>query len=304
VGDKVFVNGRSAIHAGSAGQSTAFPDVNLCPPTPPAGPVPIPLPNVARGADLQGGASSVLIEGNPMAKKSSFLGKSTGNEVAQSTGGGVVSHVVQGKAYFVSYSMDVTIEGEEVPRHLDMLTHNHAAQSPANAAMGTYLGVMDPGAIPPVQQARKAVKENRSASYEMFLTAAPARADDHVDSYELTSHDGRYKTVVAASAGQRTGALTSVKFKNLLRGKSYSLFRLVGGEPSHRIALFERVSYATLLQERPAPPAPPAPATRPQAAPPPPEPPKISTDPLLQGEPIDPGEGWYWAHHHDDDDET
>ena len=154
------MNGRSAIHAGSAGKTICFPDVNLCPPTPPAGPVPMPLPNMAQGADLQGGASSVLIEGNPMAKKSSFLAKSTGNEAAQSTGGGVVSHVVQGKAYFTSFSFDVTVEGEEAPRHLDMLTHNHAAQSPPNAAMGTYLGMMDPAVIPPASEgAAQAARE-------------------------------------------------------------------------------------------------------------------------------------------------
>jgi hypothetical protein len=106
--DKVFINGRSAVHAGSPGQSMCFPDVNLCPPTPPAGPVPLPLPNMAKAADLQGGADTVTIGGNPVGKQSSFFAQSTGNESAQSTGGGVVSHVVQGKAYFVSYSVDVT----------------------------------------------------------------------------------------------------------------------------------------------------------------------------------------------------
>jgi hypothetical protein len=62
-----------------------------------------------------------------MARKSSFIGKSTGSEAAQSTGGGVVTAVVQGKAYFESYSMDVLVEGADVPRHMDMLTHNHAS---------------------------------------------------------------------------------------------------------------------------------------------------------------------------------
>ena len=151
MGDSVFVNKRSAVHAGSAGQSTAFPDICLCPPTPPAGPIPTPLPNLAMAADLAGGASSVLIEGNPMGKKSSFFAKSTGNEVAQSTGGGVVSHVVQGKAYFSSYSLDVAVEGEGAPRHLDMMTQNHLAQSPPNAAVGTYLATMDPGLMPPAK---------------------------------------------------------------------------------------------------------------------------------------------------------
>lgn len=51
--DKVFSNGRAAIHAGSAGKSIAFPDVCLCPPPPPSGPVPTPLPNTAQAAERQ-----------------------------------------------------------------------------------------------------------------------------------------------------------------------------------------------------------------------------------------------------------
>ena len=51
-----------------------------------------------QAADLDGGASSLLIEGNPMGKQSNFK-QSTGNVVAQSTGGGVLTAQVQGKAY-------------------------------------------------------------------------------------------------------------------------------------------------------------------------------------------------------------
>ena len=120
MGDTVFINGRAAVHAGSAGKSIAFPDVCLCPPTPPAGPIPTPLPNNVQAADLDGGASSVLIEGNPMGKQSSYFKQSTGNVVAQSTGGGVVTAQVQGKAYFQSFAMNVMIEGEPAVRHLDL----------------------------------------------------------------------------------------------------------------------------------------------------------------------------------------
>jgi hypothetical protein len=51
MGDTVFINGRAAVHAGSAGKSIAFPDVCLCPPTPPAGPIPTPLPERRRAID-------------------------------------------------------------------------------------------------------------------------------------------------------------------------------------------------------------------------------------------------------------
>src|SRR5512143_2229514 len=126
--DKVFVNGRAAIHKGSAGKSIAFPDVCLCPPSPPSGPIPTPLPNTASAMDLQGGAATVTIEGNPMAHAKSYIGKSTGNEVARPTGGGVITHQVQGAAYFQTFSMNVFVESQPAVRHLDLLTHNHRAQ--------------------------------------------------------------------------------------------------------------------------------------------------------------------------------
>jgi hypothetical protein len=54
---------------------------------------------------------------------------------------GVVTHQIQGKAYFVSWSMDVKIEGENVVRHMDMTTNNHASL-PANAPPWMHLEEM------------------------------------------------------------------------------------------------------------------------------------------------------------------
>jgi len=45
---------------------------------------------------------------------------------------GVVTHNIQGKCYFVAWSMDVQIEGENVVRHMDMTTHNHMGAKPGN----------------------------------------------------------------------------------------------------------------------------------------------------------------------------
>jgi hypothetical protein len=244
MGDKVFINGRSAIHAGSAGKSMAFPDVNLCPPTPPAGPVPLPLPNVAQAMDLQGGAESVLIEGNPVAKKSSFFAKSTGNEAAQSTGGGVVTAVVQGKAYFVSYSVDVSIEGEEAPRHLDMMTHNHAGQSPPNAAVGTYLGMMDPAAVGPASDPPKPRKDDgKPQDIEFYLDHIDNSPAAGLDALHLVSDDGKYDQKLSASAAAPKGGLLWLKFEKVLPAKSYSLYIVQGDE---EIALFEHVAFVNI----------------------------------------------------------
>jgi len=247
VGDTVFVNKRSVVHAGSAGQSTAFPDVCLCPPTPPAGPIPTPLPNLAMAADLQGGATSVVVEGNPMGKKSSFFAKSTGNEVAQATGGGVVSHIVQGKAYFTSYSIDVTVEGEETPRHLDMMTQNHLAPSPPNAAVGTYLAMMDPGALPPADEAPEE-REEEDQQVEVFVDQIDGKPAGGVDGVLLVSADQAYEKELPLSAASPKGGLLSLKFEKVLPNKFYSMYWIVGGE---QVPFFENVPFSRIRAHAP-----------------------------------------------------
>ena len=143
--DNVFINGRAAIHAGSAGKSIAFPDVCLCPPSPPSGPIPTPLTNTAQAPDLQGGATTVTIEGNPVAHAKSYIGKSTGDEVAQSTGGGVITHQCNGSAYFQTFSMDVFIESQPAVRHLDLVTQNHMAPMPGNTPPAPWMSAMMAG---------------------------------------------------------------------------------------------------------------------------------------------------------------
>jgi hypothetical protein len=260
MGDKVFINGRSAVHAGSSGQSLCFPDVNLCPPAPPAGPIPTPLPNTAMAADLAGGASSVTIEGNPVAKKSSYIAKSTGNEVAQPTGGGVVSAVVQGKAYFTSYSMDVTIEGEEAPRHLDMMTHNHAAQSPPNSAMGTYLAMADPAVIPPAKDAPTKRDDTKPQSIDFFLDHQKNTPTGAADEVLLVSDDGAYSQTLSLKAAAPKGGLLCLTFPKVLPGKGYSLYWKVGDQ---KIAIFEHVAFAEILAHTPGTERPKAPEAKP-----------------------------------------
>jgi hypothetical protein len=240
-----------------------FPDVNLCPPTPPAGPVPMPLPNMAQAADLQGGASSVTIGGNPMGKKSSYFAKSTGNESAQSTGGGVVSHVVQGKAYFTSFSMDVTVDGEPAVRHLDMMTHNHAAPSPPNAAMGTYLAMMDPavvGAAKADQPERKEEK-GKPPALEIFVDHLDGAPADGI-SAQLVSDDGAYDQSMALTAATKKGGLLCLKFEKVPPDKSYSLYWKIGDE---QVPFFEHVHFSMIAEHTPGTERP-APATAQEAA--------------------------------------
>jgi len=133
----VFANGREIACKAGAGKSIcAMPDVCLSPPTPPAGPIPIPYPNTGMASDTDGGSKNVKISGDMvMLKNSSSFKQSSGDEAAtKSQGMGVMSGGIQGPVYFMMWSMDVKIEGENAVRHMDMTTGNHASPQ-GNAAV-------------------------------------------------------------------------------------------------------------------------------------------------------------------------
>jgi hypothetical protein len=63
----VYANGMDiACKAGDAKVVAAFPDVCLSPPSPPAGPIPIPYPNSSFSRDMQNGSTKVTIGGQPV----------------------------------------------------------------------------------------------------------------------------------------------------------------------------------------------------------------------------------------------
>lgn len=128
--NEVYANGQEIACKAADGRSVAcFPDPCWSPPGPPAGPVVIPYANTAYARDLANGSRTVFISGQPVAKKNqSYLATSTGNEAAtRAFGMGVITHTIQGKAYFASWSMNVKVEGLNVCRHQDLMTHNHAS---------------------------------------------------------------------------------------------------------------------------------------------------------------------------------
>ena len=133
MGTSVFANGMEISCKASSGKSiAAFPDVCFTPPQAPPTPpgVPIPYPNTGMGSDCSGGSKNVKI-GNKevMLKDSSYFKSSTGDEAGSAPKKGAVTSKTKGKVYFTSWSSDVKFEGENVCRHLDMTTHNHASQT-------------------------------------------------------------------------------------------------------------------------------------------------------------------------------
>lgn len=132
--NQVYANMMEVSCKASAGKSIcAFPDVCFTPPQTPATPpgVPIPYPNTGMASDCTDGSTSVKISGEEvMLKNKSYFKKSSGDEAGAAPKKGVVTSKNSGKVYFTMWSMDVKVEGENVVRHLDMTTHNHASQGP------------------------------------------------------------------------------------------------------------------------------------------------------------------------------
>lgn len=120
----INVNNLTLCHKGSNGISIAtIPDVCKTP-APPAGPVPIPYPNIAMSSDLVKGTTTVKADGGNMcAIDGSEFMKSTGDEPG--TAGGVVSNVNMKEATWITYSFDVKLEGKGACRLTDKMFHNH-----------------------------------------------------------------------------------------------------------------------------------------------------------------------------------
>jgi hypothetical protein len=115
-----FANTRGIAHKGSGGMSMVFPDV--CKTPTPAGPVPIPYPNLGKSSDTSKGPKTVKTDGKMPMVKGAVYSTTTGDEPG--TAGGVISSKTKGVAEYMMYSFDVKFEGKNVCRLGDPLFHN------------------------------------------------------------------------------------------------------------------------------------------------------------------------------------
>lgn len=105
------------------GQCACMPDV--CKTPSPAGPVPIPYPNVAMLTQAKGDtvSSKVKADGKKVATVATEISMSSGDEPG-SAGGGVVSNKFKGSALFKKGSSKVQVEGNDVVYHTSMIGQN------------------------------------------------------------------------------------------------------------------------------------------------------------------------------------
>lgn len=148
--NKVYANMMEVSCKAASGKTIcAFPDVCMTPPMTPATPpgVPIPYPNTGMATDATDGSTSVQISGKEiMLKNKSSFSKSSGDEAGSAPKKGVVTSKNMGKVFFNMWSMDVKVEGENVVRHLDITTHNHASM-PGNSPPMPHMDGMAPPAM-------------------------------------------------------------------------------------------------------------------------------------------------------------
>jgi len=147
---QVYANGLAICCKAAQGKSVcAFPDVCMTPPETPATPpgVPVPYPNTGLASDCSNGSTSVQISGQEvMLKNKSSFKKSSGDEAGSAPKKGIITSTNTGEVFFNTWSMDVLVEGENVVRHLDLTTHNHACY-PGNSPTWPYVDTasMQPG---------------------------------------------------------------------------------------------------------------------------------------------------------------
>ena len=121
----VKVNGaaNSLVHKGSNGVSMAtIPDV--CKTPSPAGPVPIPYPNISQSTMLDKGTTTVKADGGMMiANKGSEFSLSNGDNAG--VAGGVKSSTFMKESTWILYSFDVKMDGKNACRLSDKKFQNH-----------------------------------------------------------------------------------------------------------------------------------------------------------------------------------
>jgi Domain of unknown function (DUF4150)/Domain of unknown function (DUF6531) len=148
MGNEVYANMMEVSCKSANGKTIcAFPDVCFTPPQTPATPpgVPIPYPNTGMASDTTDGSTSVKISDKEvMLKNKSYFKKSTGDEAGAAPKKGLLTSKNTGKVYFNMWSMNVKVEGENVVRHLDITTHNHASM-PGNSPPMPHTDAMAAG---------------------------------------------------------------------------------------------------------------------------------------------------------------
>jgi hypothetical protein len=196
-----------------------MPDVCLSPPSPPAGPVPIPYPNFSAASDTTDGTTTVKIAGGQAGiKNKSSYKQSKGDEAAtKSLGMGVVTATIQGKTYFAAWSSDVKLEGENAIRLSDLTTHNHASTPQNSGSTTASTGTFTPGSREVsceelTDDAKAAKKKSRSGKHKPGRTFAAGQYNPPSGAGQRTTSSS-HMSEIKNKAGMAKGRKDDNEFK-------------------------------------------------------------------------------------------
>lgn len=183
----VKVNGvaNSLVHKGSNGISMAtIPDV--CKTPSPAGPVPIPYPNISQSITLDKGTTTVKADGGMMiANKGSEFSLSNGDNAG--VAGGVKSSTFMKESTWILYSFDVKMDGKSACRLSDKKFQNHENTADLSGVLVKPTAIVhsDPAANTIVCKSGQLVVQNNNLGIDRGCTEAheSSHANDWKDRY-------------------------------------------------------------------------------------------------------------------------
>lgn len=171
----VRVNGtiNALVHKGEMWMSVAtIPDV--CKTPSPAGPVPIPYPNISMSNSLTGGTTTVKVDGGNMAAiKGSKFSTSTGDEPG--TAGGVKSSTFKQASSWLLYSFDVKMDGKNACRFSDKKLQNNENTVDAAGVLPLVVPIV-------VDDVKMKCGELNQYGEQKKVTAGGKRDRDHIPS--------------------------------------------------------------------------------------------------------------------------
>jgi len=212
----VKVNGvaNSLVHKGSNGISMAtIPDV--CKTPSPAGPVPIPYPNISQSATLAKGTITVKADGGMMiAIKGSEFSLSNGDNAG--VAGGVKSSTFMKESTWILYSFDVKMDGQNACRLTDKKFQNHENTADLSGTLQQFLKMT------PEEQAAecKEIAQDAMTKCAELQERVDALLDDKLDLFKkaksrphpsLPKGTGSWDGHIHQATGVQNGLRNSVK---------------------------------------------------------------------------------------------
>lgn len=227
MGHNVFANKWEIASESGMNKSIArFPDVCMSPPSPPAGPIPVPYPDTSFSTDLKDGSRTVKLNGKPaaLAQQSYYKPSTLGNEAAtKSFGSSVVTHQITGKTYFQAWSMDIKFEGKNVCRHNDITTSNHGSDPPATPPAPS-------AETQTLADAQQAVADGKCPCCGAALH--PWQKDEHGNAFKPMKEDVFWQNKINQVANQKHKNKWQDKFDTMKAAKTASRANANSGQPS------------------------------------------------------------------------